>query len=107
MKTQMAAYGINLVAANRIFLVDPLWDKAKEAQAIKRAHRYCESLQHLKTSLVLTVYFRIGQVRPVKVEKLIIAGSYEELVLKVQSDESLAGFVIFTSSKCAIHPQHR
>lgn len=33
------AYGINLIAANYIFLMDPVWDLSKESQAIKRAHR--------------------------------------------------------------------
>jgi len=63
MKTELAAYGINLVAATRIFLVDPLWDSAKESQAIKRAHR-------------------IGQTKEVFVEKLIMQHSIEEIILQ-------------------------
>ena len=32
MKTELAAYGINLVAANYVFILDPVWDASKEAQ---------------------------------------------------------------------------
>ena len=51
MKTELAAYGINLTAASRIFIMDPVWDLSREAQAIKRAHRigqtrYCFFLLH-------------------------------------------------------------
>jgi len=61
MKTQLAAYGINLYAANYVFFVDPIWDLAQEAQAIKRAHR-------------------IGQIREVFIEKLILEGTIDETV---------------------------
>ena len=51
MKTDLAAYGINLACANKVYFIDPVWDRPKEAQAIKRA-------------------YRIGQSRPVSVEKV-------------------------------------
>ncbi|PRP82708.1 phosphoenolpyruvate carboxykinase [Planoprotostelium fungivorum] len=63
MNTQLSAYGINLPRATHIFMVDPILDPAKEAQAIKRAHR-------------------IGQVNPVRVEKLIMENTIEELILE-------------------------
>lgn len=51
MKTELAAYGINLACASSVIFLDPLWDRPKEAQAIKRA-------------------YRIGQTKPVTVEKV-------------------------------------
>jgi len=63
MDVNKAAWGINMIAANYIFFMEPLDDRSKEAQAIKRAHR-------------------IGQHREVFVEKLVIEGSVEELMVK-------------------------
>ena len=34
-----AGVGLNLTAANNIFLVDPWWNPAVEEQAIDRVHR--------------------------------------------------------------------
>ena len=47
-----AGVGLNLVAANKVFLVDPWWNPAAESQASDRAHR-------------------IGQDKPVFIYKLI------------------------------------
>ena len=47
------AVGINLTAANHVFLMDPAFNPALEAQAIGRAHR-------------------MGQTRPVTVKKFYI-----------------------------------
>ena len=47
------AVGINLTAANHVFLMEPAFNPALEAQAIGRAHR-------------------MGQTRPVVVKKLYI-----------------------------------
>lgn len=57
--------GLNLTAANRVFMMDPWWSFAVEAQAIDRVHR-------------------MGQVREVKVTRFIVKGSIEERMLKVQ-----------------------
>ncbi|EGG23672.1 SNF2-related domain-containing protein [Cavenderia fasciculata] len=62
MNTDLAAYGINLTAANHIIFVDQLTSEGKERQAIKRAHR-------------------IGQLNPVSVEKLIIPNTIEQMIL--------------------------
>ncbi|OAQ27102.1 hypothetical protein K457DRAFT_157153 [Linnemannia elongata AG-77] len=62
MDTGLAAYGIDLSSASRVYFVSPVWKTATLRQAIKRAHR-------------------IGQVRPVFVETLVIRDSFEEKIL--------------------------
>ncbi|MCY4644232.1 MAG: DEAD/DEAH box helicase [Bacteriovoracales bacterium] len=57
--------GLNLTAANYVYLMDPWWNPAVEAQAIGRAHR-------------------IGQKRSINVYRLIIKNSVEEKVLELQ-----------------------
>ncbi|KAJ2661161.1 hypothetical protein IWW48_002572 [Coemansia sp. RSA 1200] len=59
MDVHLAAYGIDLSAASRVWFVSPVWQAARERQAIKRAHR-------------------LGQHRPVFVETLLTAGSIEQ-----------------------------
>ena len=57
--------GLNLTAANYIFLMDPWWNPAVENQAIDRAHR-------------------IGQKNQLTVYRPVIKGSVEEKVLVLQ-----------------------
>ncbi|MGQ0507029.1 MAG: DEAD/DEAH box helicase, partial [Myxococcaceae bacterium] len=57
--------GLNLTAADHVFLVDPRWNPAVEAQAADRAHR-------------------IGQERPVFVYRLVAQGTVEEKILGLQ-----------------------
>ncbi|HXT49993.1 MAG TPA: DEAD/DEAH box helicase, partial [Thermoanaerobaculia bacterium] len=57
--------GLNLTAAGYVFLLDPWWNPAVEAQAIDRAHR-------------------IGQTRHVFAYRLIAKGTVEEKVLQLQ-----------------------
>jgi SNF2 family DNA or RNA helicase len=57
--------GLNLTAADYVFILDPWWNPAVEAQAIDRAHR-------------------IGQQRPVFVYKFISQGTVEEKILALQ-----------------------
>jgi superfamily II DNA or RNA helicase len=57
--------GLNLTAAEYVFLLDPWWNPAVEAQAIDRAHR-------------------IGQTRPVFAYRLIARGTVEEKILELQ-----------------------
>ncbi|KAJ2843307.1 hypothetical protein IWW36_005607, partial [Coemansia brasiliensis] len=59
MDVRLAAYGIDLSAASRVWFLSPIWQAARERQAIKRAHR-------------------LGQQRPVFVETLLTQGSIEE-----------------------------
>lgn len=58
-------FGLNLTEADLVYLLDPWWNPAAEAQAIDRAHR-------------------IGQGRPVTVRRLVAAGTIEEKVLALQ-----------------------
>jgi superfamily II DNA or RNA helicase len=57
--------GLNLTAAEYVFLLDPWWNPAVEAQAIDRAHR-------------------IGQTRKVMAYRLIARDTVEEKVLALQ-----------------------
>jgi superfamily II DNA or RNA helicase len=58
--------GLNLTAADHVFLLDPWWNPAVEAQAADRAHR-------------------IGQERPVVVHRLIARDTVEEGILKLHA----------------------
>jgi SNF2 family DNA or RNA helicase len=57
--------GLNLTAADHVFLLDPWWNPAVEDQAADRAHR-------------------IGQERPVMVYRLVARGTVEEGILGLQ-----------------------
>src|SRR6202034_1372725 len=57
--------GLNLTAADYVFLLDPWWNPAVEAQAIDRAHR-------------------VGQTRKVFAYRLIARDTVEERVLELQ-----------------------
>ena len=68
--------GLNLTAAEYVFLLDPWWNPAVEAQAVDRAHR-------------------IGQQRPVFAYRLIARDTVEEKVLELQrSKRDLAASII-------------
>ncbi len=68
--------GLNLTAAGYVFLLDPWWNPAAEAQAIDRTHR-------------------IGQTRPVFAYRLIARDTVEEKVLALQaSKRALADAVL-------------
>lgn len=68
--------GLNLQAAEYVYLLDPWWNPAVEAQAIDRAHR-------------------IGQTRQVFAYRLIARGTVEEKVLELQkSKRDLADAII-------------
>jgi superfamily II DNA or RNA helicase len=68
--------GLNLTAADYVFLLDPWWNPAVEAQAIDRSHR-------------------IGQTRPVMAYRLIARDTVEEKILELQaSKRELAGAIL-------------
>jgi SNF2 family DNA or RNA helicase len=68
--------GLNLTAAEYVFLLDPWWNPAVEAQAVDRAHR-------------------IGQTRPVFAYRLIARDTVEEKVLELQKTKrDLAAAII-------------
>ena len=57
--------GLNLTAADHVFLLDPWWNPAAEDQAADRAHR-------------------IGQDRPVIVYRMVAKDTVEERILALQ-----------------------
>jgi SNF2 family DNA or RNA helicase len=68
--------GLNLTAAEYVFLLDPWWNPAVEAQAVDRAHR-------------------IGQTRQVFAYRLIARDSVEEKILELQKTKrDLAAAII-------------
>jgi SNF2 family DNA or RNA helicase len=68
--------GLNLTAAEYVFLLDPWWNPAVESQAIDRAHR-------------------IGQTRRVFAYRLVAKGTVEEKVLELQkSKRELADAIV-------------
>jgi SNF2 family DNA or RNA helicase len=58
-------FGLNLTAADYVFVMDPWWNPATEEQAIDRAHR-------------------IGQDKPVMVYRLVATDTIEEKVVALQ-----------------------
>ena len=60
--------GLNLTAADHVFLCDPWWNPAVEAQAADRTHR-------------------IGQERPVFVYRLVATNTVEERILALQDSK--------------------
>jgi len=58
--------GLNLTAAEYVYLLDPWWNPAVEAQAIDRAHR-------------------IGQTRHVFAYRLLAAGTVEDKIVELQA----------------------
>lgn len=57
--------GLNLTAASRVFMMDPWWSWAVEAQAVDRVHR-------------------MGQTREVQVTRFVCEESIEEKMLRIQ-----------------------
>jgi superfamily II DNA or RNA helicase len=68
--------GLNLTAAEYVFLLDPWWNPAVEAQAIDRAHR-------------------IGQSRKVFAYRLLAKGTVEEKVAELQKTKRELAQAIF------------
>ena len=62
---QAGGSGLNLTAADHVFILDPWWNPAVEDQAADRAHR-------------------IGQTRPVMIYRLVARDTVEERVLALQ-----------------------
>ena len=75
--------GLNLTAAEYVFLLDPWWNPAVEAQAIDRAHR-------------------IGQERHVFAYRLIARDTVEERVLELQQRKRRLADAILTADNSLI-----
>ncbi|QTA80585.1 Helicase, Snf2 family [Desulfonema limicola] len=69
MTLKTGGIGLNLTAADYIFIFDPWWNKAAENQAVDRTHR-------------------IGQDKTVFSYKLITRGTIEEKILELQKKKS-------------------
>jgi SNF2 family DNA or RNA helicase len=73
--------GLNLTAAEYVFLLDPWWNPAVEAQAIDRAHR-------------------VGQTKPVFAFRLICKDTVEEKILELQAKKrTLADAILDTDQR--------
>lgn len=69
-------HGLNLTAADYVFLLDPWWNPAVESQAVDRAHR-------------------MGQQRPVMAYRMICRDTVEEKIVALQkSKRELADSII-------------
>jgi superfamily II DNA or RNA helicase len=75
--------GLNLTAAEYVFLLDPWWNPAVEAQAIDRTHR-------------------IGQARPVFAYRLIARDTVEEKVVELQQGKRALAEAIITADESLI-----
>ena len=80
--------GLNLTAADYVFLLDPWWNPAAEAQAIDRTHR-------------------IGQTRPVFAYRLIARDTVEEKVLALQQTKRELADAILTTDNSLIRALRR
>ena len=72
--------GLNLTAADYVFLVDPWWNPAVEAQAIDRTHR-------------------IGQDKHVFAYKMICKDTIEEKILDLQEKKKAIADDIISSEQ--------
>jgi SNF2 family DNA or RNA helicase len=80
--------GLNLTAAEYVFLLDPWWNPAVEAQAIDRAHR-------------------IGQAQHVFAYRLIARDTVEERVLELQQRKRRLADAILTADNSLIRDLRR
>ena len=62
-------FGLNLTEADYVFLLDPWWNPATEAQAVDRTHR-------------------IGQTRTVLVYRMVASGTIEEKVMALKAQKA-------------------
>ena len=76
-------HGLNLTAADYVFILDPWWNPAVEAQAIDRAHR-------------------IGQTRRVFAYRLIVRDTVEEKILELQKSKRELADAIITGDNSLI-----
>lgn len=83
MTTKAGGVGLNLTAADYVFVLDPWWNPFVESQAIARAHR-------------------IGQTEKVMAVKFIARDTIEEKILRMQERKSqLAGDFLASPEKLA------
>jgi hypothetical protein len=80
MSIKAGGVGLNLTAADYVFLLDPWWNPAVEDQAIARAHR-------------------IGQQRPVTALRFIARHTIEEKILQLQERKKKLGTEFFAAGE--------
>ncbi|TKA56849.1 hypothetical protein B0A53_01250 [Rhodotorula sp. CCFEE 5036] len=79
---QAGALGLNLTVASQVFMMDPWWQPAIEAQAIDRVNR-------------------IGQTKPVRVFQIVAKGTVEDRVLAIQAKKEALIAQAFSGHKNA------
>jgi superfamily II DNA or RNA helicase len=72
---QAGGTGLNLTAADHVFLMDPWWNPAVEEQAASRAHR-------------------MGQSRPVFVHRMVAKDTVEERIIALQERKRSLGSIV-------------
>ncbi len=75
--------GLNLTAADHVFLLDPWWNPAVEDQAADRAHR-------------------IGQDKPVMIYRLVAQKTVEERILELQAHKRAIAAAALGSGDAAL-----
>jgi SNF2 family DNA or RNA helicase len=75
--------GLNLTAAEYVFLLDPWWNPAVERQAVDRAHR-------------------IGQTRAVSAYRLVARDTVEEKILELQDRKKALADALFAGEGRAL-----
>ncbi len=80
--------GLNLTAADYVFILDPWWNPAAEAQAVDRTHR-------------------IGQTRRVFAYRLIARDTVEERVLELQQRKRELADAIITADNSVVRSLRR
>ena len=80
--------GLNLTAADYVFILDPWWNPAVEAQAVDRTHR-------------------IGQTRRVFAYRLIARDTVEERVLELQQRKRELADAIITADNSVVRSLRR
>ena len=76
-------HGLNLTAADYVYILDPWWNPAVEAQAVDRAHR-------------------IGQTQPVNAYRLICRGTVEEKIADLQASKRKLADAIISQKQSVI-----
>ena len=88
MSLKAGGLGLNLTAAEYVFLLDPWWNPAVEAQAIDRAHR-------------------IGQTQQVFAYRIITRDTVEEKVLELQKTKCDLATAIISAGNSLIRSLRR
>merc|ERR1719502_2509488 len=83
MSLKAGGEGLNLQEASHVFVLEPWWNPAVEAQAIQRAHR-------------------IGQTRAVTAIRFVTTGSIEERMAELQEKKELVFKGTIDSSAMAL-----